>query len=247
MRADHGQWLPAIARYIYNVELARSLVPVLHASEVVLRNHLIGAISTAYPQALSSGVDEWGFPCLGSWLDVSPTTSAKWPILRLREREKIRDAKQELQHAHRRKSAAQRTFGTGHLIATLRFGFWTRLIDDDYANWRVKEHYLWQQDLHDLAFPLHPDQPGRRRKDAHGRFTEIKELRNRVFHHEHLRTFSLTTYDSVVEAIGWMNRSVAETLRTSDRPRIEGLMNGGPARQRAGVDAAIARLFPSFA
>jgi hypothetical protein len=39
---DRAAWAPMIGRYMYNVELARALVPVLHWAEIALRNRLHG-------------------------------------------------------------------------------------------------------------------------------------------------------------------------------------------------------------
>lgn len=213
LRKDKGEWLPAIARYLWNLELARSLYPVLHAAEVVLRNHLFFAVE----EAVSPG----GRPTrLGCWLDATPS------FLLDKEREKVEFAVINFEREQRRRERdpAKRTRMTpGHLVAELHFGFWTKLLDGAYDDWREPSYRIWPQ-IEDSVFRDCPPAE-RNRSNIHVRFTEIKELRNRVFHHERiLHRVDLAAYDRCVEAVEWMNPNAARQLLAIDKPRVAELL-----------------------
>lgn len=238
-RNDKGAWAPAIARYQFNIALGRSLYPLFHASEVTLRNHLFDAVQEAYPNAISSGKNADGHDCLGCWLDDAAMT----PSLLPREMGKVRDARIEL-HWDAKHRGVSSSLTAGHLVAALRLGFWTRLLDPEYADWRVPQHLLWSNRLHDLTFPYCPDPPGRRRGVAHTRFTTLKQYRNRVFHHEHIRGFTIDRYDHILEAVSWISAETATTLRELDRPRVKLVLDRGYEPFRAALESLINRHFP---
>jgi hypothetical protein len=243
LRSDKGAWLPAIARYQYNIELGRALYPVLHTAEVALRNHLFDVIQAVNPHAISAGTHSDRMPCLGCWLDDETMS----PGLREDERRKVVAARDELRfdHVRRHRATPEATLTVGHLVAALRFGFWTKLLDGVYANWREATSNIWTNDLHELAFPYSPALPGRRRGDAHTRFTEIKEIRNRVFHHEHLRQFTMAQYDRIVEGLSWISPTLGTTLDVMDRPRVKQLVDDGYAPHRDAIDALLSAHFRS--
>jgi hypothetical protein len=212
-RKDKGEWLPAIARYLWNLELARSLYPVLHAAEVVLRNHLFFGIGEAVPLAGRT-------TRLGCWLDATPS------LLLDKEREKVEFAIIDFEREQRRreKDPSKRTrMPPGHLVAELRFGFWTKLLDGAYDDWRNPSFRIWPL-MEKSMFPNCPPAE-RNRNHIHVRFTEIKELRNRVFHHEPiLRRMDLAVYDRCVEAVEWINPDAARQLLAIDKPRVAQLL-----------------------
>ncbi len=65
---------------------------------------------------------------------------------------------------------------SGRIIAELNFGFWTSLLDRRY------EQVLWPQ-LIKAAFPHMPKRI-RTRRVLSQRFHKVRQLRNRIFHHE---------------------------------------------------------------
>jgi Abi-like protein len=83
----------------------------------------------------------------------------------------------------------------GRLVAELTFGFWLRLLAPNY------EKYLWVPHLH-RCFP-HMKSPDRRK--IFDRFFAIKELRNKVAHHESIIQRNLSQdYRDIIEALGWI-------------------------------------------
>lgn len=215
---DKQAWGPAVGRYLFNVELAGALYPVLNWAEVSLRNHLNAIIGDAYPVNTGRSYNR-----VVSWLDAVP------PILLPPEQRKVMQAIGDLQRRHASgKNAAPKPLTEGRLVAELCFGFWTRLLDGVYADWRQAGSPQFWPRLMDRAFP-HCPAPGRTRKDIHTRYTQIKDLRNRTFHHERiLHQATLGVYDDVLEAVHWIDPALAEGLRERERPRFEGIWLRGP-------------------
>jgi hypothetical protein len=220
---DKQAWGPAIGRYMYNVELASALHSALNWAEVSLRNHLHALIACEYP--LGNGR---GFNRVESWLDAVP------PILLPPEQEKVVRA---IGDFDRRNSAFKRQAGSaapakvlteGRLVAELGLGFWTRLMDGVYADWRNPGNPRFWPRLLDRAFP-HCPVLERNRKSIHGRYTQIKELRNRAFHHERIsHQATLERYDEVLEAVHWIEPALADALRERERPRFQAVQDSGP-------------------
>jgi hypothetical protein len=235
---DKGAWAPMIGRYLYNVELASVLLPTLGWAEVVLRNRLHRVIGRTYP------IDgERSFQRVRSWLDADP------PILLPREQERVRQAKSDFDRrnpAPRRASdSPAKVLTEGRLIAELRFGFWTRLLDGVYADWRVPGNPLFWPRLLEEAFP-NCTPSNRTRKHVQTRFTEIKEVRNRAFHHERIsHLVDVAMYDRMLEAIEWIDPVIAEGLRERERTRFLTVVTAGAqpyiewAQQRAATSAEI--------
>lgn len=218
---DKQEWTPAIGRYLFNVELGSALYPVLNWAEVALRNHLHTIIREAYP--LGGGR---GYRRVESWLDATPA------ILLPYEQEKVAQAITDFDRRNTPPGPAARARGPvkvltdGRLVAELTFGFWARLLDGVYADWR-KGPQFWPR-LLDRAFPHCPPLQ-RTRKDIHTRFTQIKELRNRVFHHERIsHQATLDVYDDILEAVHWIDARVADALRERERPRYSAILDHGP-------------------
>lgn len=207
---DLAAWAPLIGRYLYNVELARALVPVLHWAEIALRNRLHGVISAAYP--IGGARSFLDVPC---WLDADP------PVLLPNERARVEQAKRTLLRV------PGRTVTEGRLVAELSFGFWTHLLDGAYENWRVATR-LWPA-LLDAAFPYCPAAQ-RTRRNVHSRFQEIKNVRNRAFHHRRIsHQVSVPMYDRFVETVGWIDPLVAGALAERERDAFVALLRAGAA------------------
>ena len=123
------------------------------------------------------------------WLDEN----SRW--LFDKERDAIATAKSNL-------SRMGKSLTQDQLISELTMGFWTGLLRNDY------EQDLWPR----LVVSVFPQfAPNRRpRQVLSQRFTEIRHLRNRVFHHEPIwnRRTLQTEYDDLIEAIGWLNLSM---------------------------------------
>jgi hypothetical protein len=86
----------------------------------------------------------------------------------------------------------------GHIVAELGFGFWVKMFANAY------EKQLWVPHLRH-RFPAKIS-----RKALHDRLTSIKELRNRIAHHETLIKKKVEQdYAELMETIGW----ISPTLR----------------------------------
>jgi hypothetical protein len=86
------------------------------------------------------------------------------------------------------------------IVSELPFGFWVRLLsrgppgDDNY------EKLLWRPALH-RAFP----NARKGRKDVHRPLPGLRDLRNRIAHHEPIFRWNLAVrYDLILEVIGWI-------------------------------------------
>ena len=214
---DQAAWAPMIGRYMYNVELARALVPVLHWAEVALRNRLHRVIGTAYP--VGGGRSFVHVPC---WLDADP------PVLLPNERARVEHAKRKLRGGSASRPVVRaKPLTDGRLVAELSLGFWTHLLDGAYENWRIGTR-LWPA----LLEPVFPHCPAaeRTRKNVHGRYQEIKDIRNRAFHHERIsHQVSVALYDRFVETVGWIDPLVAGALVERERAAFVALLQAGPA------------------
>jgi len=215
---DRQAWGPAVGRYLFNIELASALYPVLNWAEITLRNHLHAIIRDAYP--LGAGRS---YHRVASWLDATP------PILLPPEQRKVLQAIGDLDRRHSAgRNAAPRPLTEGRLVAELCFGFWTRLLDGVYADWRTAGSPQFWPRLMDGAFPYCPALR-RTRKDIHTRYTQIKDLRNRTFHHERIsHQATPAVYDTVLEAVHWIDPALADGLREKERPRFEAVWRRGP-------------------
>lgn len=99
---------------------------------------------------------------------------------------------------------AGKTINTGQLIAELNFGFWTSLFDAKY------DRVFWQRKtLIRSAFPNMPTHI-RNRSTLSKRFTDIRILRNLVFHHKPIWDKEKLTqqHENIVEALDWLNPDV---------------------------------------
>jgi hypothetical protein len=101
------------------------------------------------------------------------------------------------------------------IISKLPFGFWVNLFHNHY------EGKLWPSLLKSV-FPNIPRKK-RVRQIVYKKFNGIRELRNRVFHHEPIWQLPnlLQLHDGILEAIGWMSPPVGNlTAYITQFPRI---------------------------
>jgi hypothetical protein len=95
---------------------------------------------------------------------------------------------------------AGRPLDPGRIIAELSFGFWERLLSRGPRGPRNYEMALWRPALH-RAFP----NARRPRAGIHRPLPGLRDLRNRIAHHEPIFSRDLTTdYQTILEVIGWM-------------------------------------------
>lgn len=130
------------------------------------------------------------------------------------------DAPSVLQHAHERgailKAKATLTqqkkpHDAARIVAEVSFGFWTSLLDRRY------EQTLWPK-LLKPAFPYLPRRL-RTRADLSKRFHTMRQLRNRVFHHEPIWHWHNLTqqHQQILEALAWIEPAAHDLATTLDR------------------------------
>jgi hypothetical protein len=100
----------------------------------------------------------------------------------------------------------------GRLVAALTFGFWTAMFGKDYET-------LWRTTLHRIA--QRPDEKPLTRRDFSGPLTRIRELRNRIAHHEPIVHWGdlPKLHAKIMELTGWLSPPAAEWSATYCRFR----------------------------
>ena len=153
----------------------------------------------------------------------------------------VREAKAKIADSGKIESA-------GRIVAELNFGFWTSLFEDHYErNTRFLPRGI------KMVFPGMPKSlHNRKRIKAH--LESIRQLRNRVFHHERIIHWKdlPDQHAHIIESIGWISPELFEMALKLDRflethklgidPWIAKLRNHWPAKPSqsgdAGPDAA---------
>ncbi len=99
----------------------------------------------------------------------------------------------------------------GRIIAELTFGFWTSLFDSRY------EQILWHKIIK-TTFP-HMPKSIRTRQHLSQRFNKIRNLRNRIFHHEPIWYWRdlQQQHQDILEALGWITPEMEALVLTIDR------------------------------
>ena len=186
--------LDAVARYIWNLALSAAMQPALHALEITFRNHLFeNSVRIVNEASLA-------FREVECWLDADPS------LLEDNELQTVEDAKEVLRRSRKPLTA-------GRLIARLGFGFWVSLCKRPYEQGRTSGPALWPGILKS-AFPF-LEKPKRTRSQIFHRMDELRELRNRVSHHEPIWDHDmLEAHSKILETIGWINLSFSRAIAT---------------------------------
>lgn len=127
--------------------------------------------------------------------------------LHSREQQAINKVLNEL---HKRKQAPT----ADRVIAELTFGFWCSLCDSRYEHKQI----LWPKLLKHAPLKQLPKRQ-RQRKEISRAVNRLRQLRNRVFHHEpiwHWRDLPQRHTDAG-ELLTWLNPEIATLLQHSDR------------------------------
>ena len=99
----------------------------------------------------------------------------------------------------------------GRIVAELTFGFWVTLLSAPY------EQRIWQPNGYALLKAAFPHATASR-KEIHTRFNNIRELRNRVAHHEAIwsRPNLLQEHTHIHEAINWISPPLHQSIHAVD-------------------------------
>lgn len=116
----------------------------------------------------------------------------------------LKRAREEVQ---RRKGKAS----PNEILSALTFGFWTGLLRRNY------EQVLWPQLLGEV-FPFVPPEI-RTRSQIVSRVQRIRNLRNRVFHHEPVWHWNdlESHHRNILDVIGWINPDMLTLVKLVDR------------------------------
>ena len=235
-----------LAAYHWNKSLAGALLPAIQCLEVTLRNAIVNSVGTNPPAAAkgiySTGSD-WifsfttymgkkklkpnvrytknvrrgqSFDTQGYALD---NNGERLIVQRLWEEKKVFEASKRIRNSGRQVTS-------GRVISAMDFGFWTNFLSVEYEDSQSKM-LLWPNLLNDV-FPNAPQ--GVTRCDIEIEFNKIRELRNRLTHHEAIWKFFydnpvsnkpdynqpvygakascsllLKHYEDILKLIGWMS------------------------------------------
>jgi len=115
----------------------------------------------------------------------------------------------ELEKAQKKIERGKKEVSPGRIIAELRFGFWTSLFNARY------EQILWRHIIK-RAFPYMPNRI-RTRKMLSKRLNEIRDLRNRVFHHEPIWYWNLRQkHNEILDTISWAEPAMREFVMANN-------------------------------
>ena len=207
----------SVARYLWNLALCSALQPGLHTLEVTVRNHLF-RISRRIVDETKLSFDK--VPC---WLDARPS------LLADRERQTVEQAKATIE-----------IWGSpmteGRLVSVLGFGFWVSLCKRPYEQGRTGGPSLWPE-MARRGFP-HLPKAKRTRSQVFHALDRLRDLRNRVSHHEAVWDRNLNrSHQEIIETVAWINRDLAATLKAHSP--LSAVLDKGVAGFRARADAII--------
>jgi hypothetical protein len=145
---------------------------------------------------------------------MTDTTGRQWwmdhsaKLLRAAEAEMASKAMNRLRRKHRNSKRPR----VGQVVAELMLGFWVALFDPDY------EQPYWHGDGLKRVFPYAP----RSELGCHkirSRLHRIRDLRNRVFHHEPIwsRPNLPGLHSEILETTRWLSEDWWRALQITDR------------------------------
>lgn len=191
-----------VAAYWKDVAVAHSLYPLLHATEIAVRNSIDAFIRTG------SG---WRFaPApIHTWMLHQPS------FRRTRDWSHVVRAMGKLSYSFDTATAVWslksgvRPATHDDLVAATSFGFWSGLVTGAYVYARPGTPFLWPGGLAQVF----PHYRGRRLEPVAIALNEVRQLRNRVFHYERLRHIKVAPLrQTMLEVIGWIAPTVATSL-----------------------------------
>lgn len=178
--------------YIYNLRLSECLLISLSVLEIALRNAMSNQMAKLYSR------DDWYEAILTDTTLQKPNTPLQ--------------ADNALKRLHSNIKSAKRDAGAPNpnkVIAEFTFGFWTTLLNARYQN------NFWQE----LRYAF-PHCPHRQRGNVSSALNQIRDLRNRVFHHEPVLWMTPPVeahHQHIYDVLSWLNHDIAPWVQTFDR------------------------------
>jgi hypothetical protein len=202
--------LDALARYAWNLALSEALYPPISLLEVAVRNRVNVVLARKFQVTKMSQCRD-----ILSWLDANPS------VLDEREQQWVFDAKKKLWQENVRRRSHDLELTPGRLVAALSFGFWTALFDSRYDENGSAPHQLWPS----LAAEMFPEMPRtlRTRSNMSRYLNQIRDLRNRISHHEPIWDTAADgstlrqRYDDLMDFLGWVDVPCRELAKRLDR------------------------------
>lgn len=136
---------------------------------------------------------------MDAWYDSPLARLTPWQL------DKVTEAKDAL-------SKRRKTLTPGRVVAELTFGFWTAFFNKSHARTGIGSY------LSKSAFP-HAPATEQYQSKLDTRWLDIRDLRNRVFHHErilHWRDLD-ARHQSILEIIAWMSPELHDLTKVLDR------------------------------
>ena len=130
------------------------------------------------------------------------------PAFQLKDR-----AKKEIAEAKQKLANECKTVTADNVISNLNFGFWTNLFDSHYV-----QHTKFLPKGIKGVFP-HLPKSLHHIKDRRADLDKIRQLRNRVFHHEriiHWKDLD-SRHQQIHDVLGWLNPSLRHMAQAVDR------------------------------
>lgn len=197
--------------YVWNLRVGAALHGPLHMLEVCLRNGLHSNLMLGFqgdwiddPQFIHACVlAQYPAPQVGQQRS-RPGPDLLKDIYKVRNRVAGGLAKKNARAARTGQMPAKTAVTINDVVAGLDFGFWTQMLHSQF------EQTLWRPILHH-AFPYFTKITGNAltRDVVEKRFNELRDLRNRVMHHEPLFNSNLPqNFANLSEAISWMYSDV---------------------------------------
>lgn len=136
---------------------------------------------------------------MDAWYDSPLARLTPW------QQNKVAEAKEALRK--RRKPLA-----SGRIVAELTFGFWTGFFNNSHARTGIGSY------LAKKVFPQAPA-PEQYQSKLDKRWQDIRDLRNRIFHHERILHWKDpdTRHQAILEIIGWMSPELHDLAGSLDR------------------------------
>ena len=207
----------SVARYLWNLALCSALQPALHTFEVTVRNHIF-KVSRRIVDETTLSFNQ--VPC---WLDARPS------LLERRERQTVEQAKTTIRNRGR-------PMTEGRLVSALGFGFWVSLCKVPYEQGRSDGPRLWPA-MAKSGFP-HLPRAKRTRSQIFHALDQLRDLRNRVSHHEAVWDRNLNRrHEEILDTTSWINRDLAATLKAHSP--LPSVLEQGAADFRAQAEAII--------
>ena len=215
----------ALDLYIWNLQVSAALQGPLQVLEVCLRNAIHHNLSLGFT---NDWIDDSNFihACIQAQYPPPQARQKHNPpgpdIHKVRNRSAAALANKNARAVRIGQQPAKTAVTVNDVVAGLDFGFWTIMLGSRF------EQTLWRTILYH-AFPHYARITGNPldRRAVEKRFNALRDLRNRVMHHEPLFHRSLAQdFADISEAVSWMYDDVAPWIDHHTRWRLVSTTQG---------------------